>query len=81
MDEDNSLLYMTLAHYTGLLQLCEMDIRKSLNDRLEKNVSKWRRESHTQLVIGCKLPALQKIEFIYWLKKIWDNSPIDILRN
>ena len=38
MNSDNSLIYLILPHYTGLLQPCEVGINKSLKDRLRNQL-------------------------------------------
>ncbi len=81
MDEDNANLYMIPPHYTGLLQPCDVGINKPLKDRLKKRVSAWRREKHASLQPGQLLPSRTKKEIVRWLKAIWEEFPIQIVKN
>ena len=54
---DDSQLFMIPTHYTGLLQLCDVSINKSLKDLLNNKVAQWRGSKHANLNPGQKLSA------------------------
>ena len=81
MDDDNALLYIIPPHYTGLLQPRDVGINKSLKDRLKEAASDWRREKHSLLGPGRKLPSPDRKDILLWLRKIWKEFPVSIVRN
>ena len=80
MDDDNPLLYMIPPHYTGLLQPCDVGINKSLKDRLKEAASDWRRDKHSFLGPGRKLPSPNRKDILLWLRKIWREFSVSIVR-
>ena len=74
-------LYLVPPHYTGLLQPCDVEINKSLKDRLKKKASDWRRNKHTEIAVGDKLPAPKRADVLGWLMNRWHEFPIEIAKN
>lgn len=72
LNSDNSLLHLIPAHYTGLLQPCDVSIDKSLKDQLKKSDATWTRNRLCELAPGEKIPAPNRIDVLDWLKKILD---------
>lgn len=64
VNEDNSLVYMVLLHYTGLLKSCDVGINKSWKDRLKKPAAPWRRAKHSQLGLGDQNPAPKLVDLM-----------------
>ena len=53
-ETEDSILYMIPSHHTGLLQICDAGINKSLEDRLRKSSFTWRCNRHAKLASGQK---------------------------
>ncbi len=81
MEEDNAHRYMIPAHYTVLLQPCDVGINKPLKDRLKQKVSDKRREKHAELQSGELMPSSSRKYVVGWLKEIWDDFPFQIVQN
>ena len=72
---------MIPPHCTGLLQPCDVGIDKPLKERLKNHVSQWRRDQHSSLLPGQKLPTPTRKDIVGWLKQIWDEFPVQIVKN
>ena len=81
IEVDNAHRYMIPPHHTGLLQPCDVGINKPLKDRLRQKVPDWRREKHTELRSGELMPSPARKEVVRSLKEIWDQFPIEIVKN
>ena len=81
MEDDNAHGYMIPTHYTGMLQPCDVGINKPLKDRLKQKFSDWRSEKHTELRSGELMPSPSRKDMVGWVKKIWDEFPIKIVKN
>ena len=78
---DDTLLYMIPTHYTGLLQLCDVSINKSLKVRLKNKVAQCRGSKHANLNPGQKLFAPKYADKLNWLKKMWQEFTMQIVKN
>ena len=56
-------------------------INKSLKDILKESASTWRREQYALSPPGEKLPTPKRQDILVWLKEIWDEFPVSIVRN
>ena len=81
MEKDNTHPYMIPPHYIGLLQPCDVGINKPLKDRLKQKVSDWRSEKHNELRSCELMPSPSRKNVVAWLKIIWDEFPIQIVKN
>ncbi len=61
--------------------MCGVGINKSLKDRLKKSAPQWRRKRHAGLGPGEELPAPQRIDVLNWLKQIWEEFRLKIVKN
>ena len=52
-----------------------------LESILKKKASDWRWQKYTELAVGAKLPARKRDDFLGWLKKIWYQLPVEIIKN
>ena len=78
---DNAHPYMIPPHYTGILQPCDVGVNKPLKDRLKKKVSNWRSEKHASFEPGQLMPTPTRKEILCWLKEIWEQFPLEIVKN
>ena len=81
MEDDNAMRYIIPPHYTSILQPCDVGMNKPLKEWLKKWVSEWRRAQHALLSNDDKIPAPKREDVLGWLKNIWDNFPIEIVKN
>lgn len=81
INSDNAIRIMIPPHYTCIVQPCDVGINKPLKDKLKQFAAKWRRERHSSLPAGSKMPVPKRHEVVTWLKKIWDEFPEEIVRN
>ena len=81
MRAGNAHPYMIPPHYTGILQPCDVGINKPLKEGLKKKVSNWRSEKHASLEPGQLIPTPTRKEILCWLKEIWEQFPLEIVKN
>ena len=81
MHDDNAMRFMIPPHHTGVLQPCDVGINKSFKDRLKKAASDWRRKNHAECLPGQKIPCPMRKDICDWLKEIWAQFPVKIVKN
>ena len=42
---------------------------------------RWRRDRHASLSPGMKMPSPKRQDVLIWLKRIWDEFPVEIVKN
>ncbi len=77
IDEDKANRYMIPPPYTGVLRPCDVGISK---ERLKKAAANWRREKLSNLPSDSKLPCPKRKDVFIWLKEIWEEFPLKIVK-